>query len=186
MFDNCPAGCTQDVSEEGKRGLEETAPIASAKGGLGSESEFGSSISKMTSASFPQKTYLLSRFWLQPCLDAPGAAEHPGDKLESSLGSQRRLRAARTMRPAGRHPPAPRLHLLLSSPSVGSALGDLLLLFNRSVLGRSSLGADLPGAAAGGQVSSPLGLFASGSSGNRLLRSEAGKKKKKKKKSNSS
>ena len=85
------------------------------------------------------------------------------------------------MRPAGRHPPAPRLHLLLSSPSVGSALGDLLLLFNRSVLGRSSLGADLPGAAAGGQVSSPLGLFASGSSGNRLLRSEAGKKKKKKK-----
>ena len=135
------------------------APIASAKGGLGSESEFGSSISKMTSASFPQKTYLLSRFWLQPCLDAPGAAEHPGDKLESSLGSQRRLRAAGTMRPAGRHPPAPRLHLLLSSPSVGSALGDLLLLFNRSVLGRSSLGADLPGAAAGGQVSSPLGLF---------------------------
>lgn len=158
MFDNCPAECTQDVSEEGKRGLEETAPIASAKGGLGSESEFGSSISKMTSASFPQKTYLLSCFWLQPCLDAPGAAEHPGDKVESSLVSQRRLRAAGTMRPAGRHPPAPRLHLLLSSPSVGSALGDLLL-FNRSVLGRSSLGADLPGAAAGGQVSSPLGLF---------------------------
>ena len=86
MFDNCPVGCTQDVSEEGKRGIgEETSPMASAKGGLGSEGEFGSSISKMTSAFFPQKTYLLSRFWLQPCLDAPGAAEHPGDKLESSL-----------------------------------------------------------------------------------------------------
>ena len=44
---------------------------------------------------------------------------------------------------------------------MGSALGDLLL-FNRSVLGRSSLGADLPGAAAGGQVSCSgwlLGLF---------------------------
>ena len=65
------------------------------------------------------------------------------------------------MRPASRHPLAPRLHLLLSSRSVGSAMGDFLL-FNRSVLGRSSLGADLPGAAAGGQVScsgSPLGLF---------------------------
>ena len=63
-------------------------------------------------------------------------------------------------RPVATHRP-PRLHLLLSSPSVGSALGDLLL-FNRSVIGRSSLGADLPGAAAGGQVScsgSPLGLF---------------------------
>ena len=44
---------------------------------------------------------------------------------------------------------------------MGSALGDLLL-FNRSVLGRSSLGADLPGAAAGGQVSCSgwlLGFF---------------------------
>lgn len=44
---------------------------------------------------------------------------------------------------------------------MGSAQGDLLL-FNRSVLGRSSLGADLPGAAAGGQVSCSgwlLGLF---------------------------
>ena len=115
----------------------------------------------MTSASFPQKTYLLSCFLLQPCLDAPGAAALPGDKLANSLGSKRRLGAARTMRPAGRHPPAPGLHLLLSSPSVGSAQGDLLL-FNRSVLGRSSLGADLPGAAAGGQVrcsGSPLGLF---------------------------
>lgn len=156
MFGHCPAGCTQDVAEEGKRGLgEETAHIASAKGGLGSKGEFGSS------ASFPQKTYLLSCFLLHCCLDAPGAAAHPGDKLGSSLGSKSRPRAARTMRPAGRHPPAPRLHLLLSSPSVGSALGDLLL-FNRSVIGRSSLGADLPGAAAGGQVScsgSPLGLF---------------------------
>ena len=94
LFDHCPAGCTQDVSEEGKRGLgEETVPIASAKGGLGSEGEFASSISKMTSASFPQKTYLLSCFLLQPCLDAPGAAALPGDKLANSLGSKRRLGA---------------------------------------------------------------------------------------------
>ena len=108
MFDHCPAGCSQDVPEEGKRGLgEETAPIASAKGGLGSEGEFASSISKMTSASFPQKTYLLSCFLLQPCLDAPGAAAHPGDKLASSLGSKRRLGAAPTTLPAGREHCAP-------------------------------------------------------------------------------
>lgn len=64
-------------------------------------------------------------------------------------------------RPVATHRP-PRLHLLLSSLwGPDPTLGDLLL-FNRSVIGRSSLGADLPGAAAGGQVScsgSPLGLF---------------------------
>ena len=81
---------------------------------------------------------------------------------------------------ASHHPPAPGLHLLLSSPSVGSALGDLLL-FNRGVLGRSSLGADLPGAAAGGQVSCSgwlLGLFLLLAPLQTDSCSEAGKKKK--------
>lgn len=46
--------------------------------------------------------------------------------------------------------------------SVGSEQGDLLLLSNRSVLGRSNLRVNLPEAAARGQVSCPglpLGLL---------------------------
>ena len=128
LFDHCPPGCTQVVPAEGKGGLgEETAPIASAKGGLGSEGEFASSISKMTSASFPQKTYLPSCFLLQPCLDAPGAAAHPGDKLESSLGSKRRLGAARTMcPPAATHQPRPPSVPLL--PQCGVCAGGFIVV----------------------------------------------------------
>lgn len=100
--------------------------------------------------------FLLLAAALLRCSRSSGASK---DKVESSLVSQRRLRSCRNNAPSR---PLHRRRASICSPllpfSVGSALGDLLL-FNRSVLGRSSLGADLPGAAAGVKSARPRALL---------------------------